>query len=46
MDDKELDGCDIDYDEDRLEDDPLLFALFPDGEDENLKSEWKELFGD
>lgn len=43
---EELDGCDIDYDEDRLEDDPLLFALFPDGENEALKEEWKELFGD
>lgn len=42
----ELDGCDIEYNEDLLEDDPLLFALFPDGASDEKLAEWKELFGE
>lgn len=41
---EELDACDVDFDEDRLEDDPELFALFPDGPDADLENKYRELF--
>lgn len=42
---EELDGCDIDFNE-TIVDNPELFALFPDGKDEQLEAEYRELFND
>lgn len=40
-----LDGCDIDYAEHAIsEEEQELFPLFPNGKDEALEAQWKELF--
>lgn len=40
-----IDGCEVDFDSDPVSDDDLdLFVLFPDGPDDKLEKEYKELW--
>lgn len=41
----DLDGCDIEFDEDTVSDDEIdMLVLFPSGPDEKLEAEYKELW--